>query len=128
MKERSPGVWWLRAYAGRSSTGKPVEVSRTIRGGKRLPQANLTNLVAAEPAGAAGAAGAAQVAVTVAVARRRERVALRGRLRAVPAHRRHFGQHAMDDPSRILSPPCLPFGLRAQVPIATCVGLVNAAP
>ena len=45
MKERSPGVWWLRAYAGRSSTGKPVQVSRTVRGGKRLAQAELTKLV-----------------------------------------------------------------------------------
>jgi integrase len=53
MKERTPGVWWLRAYAGRSSTGKPVQVSRTVRGGKRLAQAELTKLVAevAERAG-----------------------------------------------------------------------------
>ncbi len=45
MTERSPGVWWLRAYAGRSSAGKPVQISRTVRGGKRLAQAELAKLV-----------------------------------------------------------------------------------
>jgi integrase len=45
MKERSPGVWWLRAYAGRNSAGKPVQISRTVRGGKRLAQAELAKLV-----------------------------------------------------------------------------------
>ena len=45
MKERSPGVWWLRAYAGRNSAGKPVQVSRTVRGGKRLAQTELAKLV-----------------------------------------------------------------------------------
>jgi hypothetical protein len=46
MRERSPGVRWLRVYAGRSSTGKPVQVSRAIGGGKRFAQAELTKLVA----------------------------------------------------------------------------------
>ena len=45
MTERSPGVWWLRAYAGRSSTGKPLEVCRTVLGGKRLARAELAKLV-----------------------------------------------------------------------------------
>jgi integrase len=45
MKERSPGVWWLRAYVGRNSAGKPVQISRTVRGSKRLAQAELAKLV-----------------------------------------------------------------------------------
>jgi hypothetical protein len=36
MTERSPGLWCLPAYAGRSSTGKPFQVSRAVDGGKRL--------------------------------------------------------------------------------------------
>jgi hypothetical protein len=55
VTERSPGVWWLRAYVGRSSSGKPLRVSRTVRGGKRLAQAELAKLVTevAERAGEA---------------------------------------------------------------------------
>ncbi len=53
MKERSPGAWWLRAYAGRSSTGKPVQVSRTVHGGERLAQAESAKLVT-QVAGRAG--------------------------------------------------------------------------
>ena len=55
MTERSPGVWWLPAYAGRSSKGKPLQVSRAVHGGKRLAQAELAKLVAevAERAGQA---------------------------------------------------------------------------
>jgi hypothetical protein len=45
MTERSPGVWWLRAYAGRNFTGKPLQISRTVHGGKRLAQAELAKLV-----------------------------------------------------------------------------------
>jgi uncharacterized protein YmfQ (DUF2313 family) len=45
LTEGSPGVWWLRAYAGRSTTGKPLQVSRTVHVGKRLAQAELAKLV-----------------------------------------------------------------------------------
>ena len=45
MTERSPGVWWLRAYARRSTTGKAPQVSRTLHGGKRLARAELAKLV-----------------------------------------------------------------------------------
>lgn len=45
MTERTPGVWWLRAYVGRSASGKPVQVSRTVRGGKRFAQVELAKLV-----------------------------------------------------------------------------------
>ena len=58
MTERSPGVWWLPAYAGRSSKGKPLQVSRAVHGGKRLAQAELAKLVT----GGARASGPARTA------------------------------------------------------------------
>ena len=53
--ERSSGVWWLTASAGRSSRGKPLQVSRTVHGGKRLALDEFATLVAevAERAGEA---------------------------------------------------------------------------
>ncbi len=45
MVERSPGTWWLRVYAGRNEKGQPVQVSRTIKGGKRAAQLALAKLV-----------------------------------------------------------------------------------
>ena len=45
MRERTPGVWLLRAYAGRDRTGRPVQIARTIRGGKRAAQTALAALV-----------------------------------------------------------------------------------
>ena len=35
IRERSPGVWEVRAFTGRDAQGRPTQVSRTIRGGKR---------------------------------------------------------------------------------------------
>lgn len=57
ITDRSPGVWWLRTYVGRSATSSPVQISRTVHGGKRLAQAELANLVAeaTERAGPQGA-------------------------------------------------------------------------
>lgn len=46
MTERTPGVWRLRAYVGRDSKGRPVQVSQTVRGGKRAAEAALARLVA----------------------------------------------------------------------------------
>lgn len=46
MTERTPGVWWLRVYAGRNDKGRPIQVSRTVRGGKRAAQSALAQLVA----------------------------------------------------------------------------------
>jgi len=46
MRERSPGHWQLRAYAGRDpATGKPRQVTRTFRGGERAAAKALAALV-----------------------------------------------------------------------------------
>lgn len=45
MKERSPGTWRLRAYVGRDAEGRPVQVTRTFKGGKRQAEAELARLV-----------------------------------------------------------------------------------
>src|SRR3974390_680738 len=48
MRERPPGSkrWELRAYTGRDSeTGKPRQVSRTFRGGKREDKKALDHLL-----------------------------------------------------------------------------------
>jgi integrase len=38
IRERQPGVWEVRAFTGRDETGRPTQVSRTVRGGKREAQ------------------------------------------------------------------------------------------
>ena len=56
MRERPPGsgTWELRAYVGRDpETGKPRQVSRTFRGGKRQARRALDELVADVAAGRA---------------------------------------------------------------------------
>ena len=35
IRERKPGVWEVRAFAGRDTSGRPVQTSRTVRGTKR---------------------------------------------------------------------------------------------
>lgn len=35
IRERRPGVWEVRVFAGRDGSGRPVQTSRTIRGTKR---------------------------------------------------------------------------------------------
>lgn len=35
IRERRPGVWEVRAFTGRDGRGRPTQVSRTVRGGKR---------------------------------------------------------------------------------------------
>ena len=35
IRERSKGVWEVRAFTGRDAEGRPTQVSRTVRGGKR---------------------------------------------------------------------------------------------
>jgi integrase len=46
IRERRPGVWELRAYTGRDpDTGKPRQVSRIFRGGKRAADQALARLV-----------------------------------------------------------------------------------
>jgi integrase len=46
MRERSPGHWELRAYVGRDDRGRPIQRTRSFRGGKRQAQAQLAKLVA----------------------------------------------------------------------------------
>ncbi len=38
IRERKPGVWEVRAFLGRDDRGRPVQLSRTVRGGKRDAQ------------------------------------------------------------------------------------------
>lgn len=55
MRERSPGVWELRVYVGRDPvTGKPRQVSRAFRGGKRAANTALAQLVVDQQAGELG--------------------------------------------------------------------------
>ena len=35
IRERRPGVWEVRVFAGRDTSGRPVQTSRTVRGTKR---------------------------------------------------------------------------------------------
>ncbi len=52
MRERSPGHWQLRAYAGRDPvTGKPRQVTRTFKGGERAAAKALAALVTEVEAG-----------------------------------------------------------------------------
>jgi hypothetical protein len=51
MVERSPGHWWIRVYAGRNEKGRPVQVSRTVRGTKRQAQVALAELSSQVTAG-----------------------------------------------------------------------------
>jgi integrase len=52
MRERSPGHWQLRAFAGPDPvTGKPRQVSRSFRGGDRAAAKALSSLVADVEAG-----------------------------------------------------------------------------
>lgn len=46
MTEKSPGVWRLRVFTGVDRRGRPIQVSRTIRGGKRQAGAALARFVA----------------------------------------------------------------------------------
>lgn len=45
MSERSPGVWRLRVYTGRDGRGRPIQISKTFRGGKREAQKELARMV-----------------------------------------------------------------------------------
>src|SRR5260221_8145654 len=50
IRERSSGVWEVRAYVGADPvTGTKRTISRTVRGGKRQAQRALAELVAERP-------------------------------------------------------------------------------
>ena len=38
IREKSPGVWEVRIFTGRDTRGRPTQISRTVRGGKRDAQ------------------------------------------------------------------------------------------
>jgi integrase len=46
MREKNPGVWELRVYLGRDWRGRPIQKSRTVRGGKREAKRALDRLAA----------------------------------------------------------------------------------
>lgn len=59
IRERSKGVWELRAYVGRDGlSGKPRQISRTFRGGKRDANTALAKLVAETSDGKHGGSNA----------------------------------------------------------------------
>lgn len=54
IREKSPGVWKVRVFTGRDDHGRPTQISRTVRGGKRDAQR-----LAVELEGCAGRTSAA---------------------------------------------------------------------
>lgn len=59
IRERSKGVWELRVYVGRDGvTGKPRQVSRIFRGGKREANTELAKLVTETTGGKHGGSNA----------------------------------------------------------------------
>lgn len=54
IRERSPGVWEVRVFTGRNVQGKPTQVSRTVRGGKREAERVAMELELRPARGAAG--------------------------------------------------------------------------
>lgn len=46
IRQRRPGVWEVRVFTGRDSDGRPTQVSRTVRGGKREAQRVAAELTA----------------------------------------------------------------------------------
>ena len=55
IREKAPGVWEVRVFTGRDAHGKPTQISRTVRGGKREAQRLAVQLEAGP--GRATAAG-----------------------------------------------------------------------
>jgi integrase len=45
MLERTPGTWRLRVFTGRDAAGRPVQVTRTVKGTKRQAQSALAKFV-----------------------------------------------------------------------------------
>ena len=64
MRERRPGVWELRVYAGRDASGKVQHHYATFHGNKRAAERTLARMVAEvdRDGGAAGALGANEAA------------------------------------------------------------------
>lgn len=54
IRERQPGVWEIRVFTGRDESGRPTQISRTVRGGKREAQRVASSLESRPPSNAAG--------------------------------------------------------------------------
>jgi integrase/predicted nucleotidyltransferase len=54
VRERRPGVWEIRVFTGRDASGRPTQVSRTVRGTKREAQRVAASLESRPPSNAAG--------------------------------------------------------------------------
>ena len=54
IRERQPGVWEVRVFTGRDDSGRPTQISRTVRGGKREAQRVAAALESRPPSHAAG--------------------------------------------------------------------------
>jgi integrase len=50
VREKKPGVWEVRVFTGKDATGRPTQVSRTVRGGKRDALRVAAQLEAKPPA------------------------------------------------------------------------------
>ena len=38
LRQRRPGVWEIRVFTGRDASGRPTQISKTVRGSKRDAQ------------------------------------------------------------------------------------------
>jgi len=54
VRERKPGVWEIRVFTGRDASGRPTQISKTVRGTKREAQRVAATLEARPPSNAAG--------------------------------------------------------------------------
>ncbi len=54
IREKRPGVWEVRVFTGRDKRGRPTQVSRTVRGGKRAAQKVAAELEAGPRSSAGG--------------------------------------------------------------------------
>ncbi|MGI8683872.1 MAG: tyrosine-type recombinase/integrase [Acidimicrobiales bacterium] len=54
IRERERGVWEVRVFTGRDRTGRPTQLSRTVRGSKREAQRMAASLEVATPSKEAG--------------------------------------------------------------------------
>jgi predicted nucleotidyltransferase/site-specific recombinase XerC len=54
LRERKPGGWEIREFIGRDSSGRPTQMSRTVRGTKREAQRVAATLESRPPSNAAG--------------------------------------------------------------------------
>lgn len=49
LRERAPGIWEVRVFVGRNAKGRPIQVSRTVRGGRRAAERVAAGLTVDRP-------------------------------------------------------------------------------